>query len=69
MTQGCINFVEYTGCDDWANVNCVPNMADFVEVTCAPGGQFDDGCWAEIGMNGPSRPVFKFNILTEVVYR
>ena len=36
MTNGCVNFVEYTDCDDWMSVNCKPNMSDYVEILCAP---------------------------------
>ena len=50
-TGNCINFQEYTGCDNWSDVDCTPNIQNYVEVTCAPDGIFDEGCWAGVGMH------------------
>jgi hypothetical protein len=51
MTNGCINFKEHIDCDAWMDVNCAPS-GNHVEIECAPGGQFDSGCWSELGMIG-----------------
>ena len=45
-TGNCINFVEDTSCDSWMDVDCAPAMDNYVEITCAHEGNFDDGCWA-----------------------
>ena len=55
-SNNCVTFKEYTGCDAWMSVDCLPKdsngdaLSNYVEMSCAPEGHFDDGCWSELGM-------------------
>ena len=49
-TGNCINFEEYTACDSWMDIDCSPT-GNYVEMTCAYEGKFNEGCWGSLGMN------------------